>query len=135
MAGFVINAVPKRTVDFAQATAGVPQDVILADLVDILQWREATVLVKIHSCSVDVGAGYIAVGAYPQSVSAQDPAVEFLDRTTFPAIGIDSFTPSPYLSFFVAPVAPMIRIVAQGNRAAAGALIATLSIDVSVKDA
>ena len=134
--GYVKNAVRKRTVDFAGLGSGLTQRLILGDRIEVLHWREITLLVRVHSHSLASGAGTIRVGTLGQSVSLDDANAEFIDPSSFNFVLLDSSTPST--AFISAPqtnIYPMFRLVAEGSRTGAGALNATVSVEFSCKDA
>ncbi len=146
MPGYILPALPKRVVDFATLATGSTEDLILADRIPLLHWRELTLRMQISSHSLGPGgsgAGTIKIIVIPQSWTQEDPGVQFLSTSTTIAATIDNSTPTPP-TFLTAPlvtigsgpvIAAMARIVAQGNRTATGALNATLAIDFSTKDA
>jgi hypothetical protein len=141
MSGFVLPVLPKRVVDFTTLVTGT-EDLILADRVPLLHWRELTLRMQISDHSLSGGSGTIKIIVIPQSWTAEDPGVQFLSTSTTIAATLGSTTPNP--AFLSAPlttigggavIAAMARIVAQGNRLAAGAINATLSMAFSTKDA
>jgi hypothetical protein len=138
MTGYIKHVSSKRTVDFATVASGQLQELLIEDRIDNLHWREATLVVRVYSHSLASGAGTISVGAYGQSVSAQDPSVEFIDTSAFYAVTITGSTPTPAL-LITPPLTnilyPVVRLVARGTRTATGALTATFSVDISAKDA
>jgi hypothetical protein len=135
MAGALIRAVPKRTINFAGLLSGSSQAFVLAEELDVSDWREIVVMVKVHSHSVAAGAGFIYIRAYPQSLSAEDPGMQFVDKSATYFVFIDNTIPSPaYLTFNISQ-APRLMLVAEGVRNGAGTITATVSIDVSLKDA
>ena len=135
----VIPVVPERSLDFDNIPG--TQEVVLADMVDVLHWRELTLLVRVHQHSLSSGAGTIRITAQPQSWSGEDPGVTFVDTSALLPflVVIDSNTPSPgYLSkgiqmFGVPAMTAMTRIVAKAERVAAGAMTATVSVDLAAK--
>lgn len=135
MAGYTMSAVPKRTVDFAGLGAGLTQQLILADRVDLLQWREVTMLVNVYNHSLASGAGTLRIIAFGQSISADDPSLDFIDSTNFFAVSLNSATPSPAYIPLGDLFHPMVRVVAEGTRTGTGALNVTVGVDFSVKDA
>ena len=115
MAGYTISAVPKRTVDFAGLDAGLTQQLILADRVDLLQWREATMLVNVYSHSLASGAGTLRIIAFGQSISADDPSLDFIDSANVFAVTLNGSTPSPAYLPLGKLFHPMVRVVAEGT--------------------
>jgi hypothetical protein len=133
--GYVTPCVSKRFISFDTLAVSQSQEIILADRIERLQWSEAIVMVRVYSHSLAGGSGTITIGTYPESFSAQDPGMQFLDRSFFQSVTINGATLNPAYLTFAASEGAMIVIVAQGARSAAGALNATVSIDVSFKDA
>jgi hypothetical protein len=135
MAGSVISAVRKRLINFASLGSGASQELVLADMVNVFGWRESTMLLRIHSHNIAAGAGTITIHARAQSVSAEDPGLEFVDRVTGASEVLNNLTPSPGLLLMYPLITPLVHISAVGNRTAAGGLSATISIEFSLKDA
>jgi hypothetical protein len=141
MAGYVIPCVSKQTISFAQAAGAGPT--IVADRVSLVRWREATLMLRIHSHTLTGGAGTISVSVIGQTTSVDDPGLAFLDDSTAVIRTYDATTPSPFFTtfgfseaFFAQPAnfPPMFRVTAQGNRTGPGVLAITLSLALSVKD-
>ena len=145
MDGEIIQVVPKRNLDFTTLGVGDTQQVVLADRVDIVQWREVTMMVMVHNHSLANGAGTINIWATPESRSAEDPGLTFLYTSVTPGTLIDGSKPSPtYLTKALAGFnagfggvinfGDMLRVMATGSRVAAGAITATISVNISGKD-
>jgi hypothetical protein len=140
MAGVTFEAVPKRFVSYDGLDLG-SQEIILADKVEVLQWRKLTLLVKVYGHSLASGAGNIVIGAYPQTASVDDPNLEFIERTVLYGPTIDASVVAPAYFTTGLPVeslscfGPLLRVVAFGTRLSPGAMSATVSVDVSAKDA
>lgn len=138
MAGFRIPVVSKRKVDFTSVSSGGTEDLVLADRVDITRWRSVTLLVAISDQSTS--AGSISILAIPQSWTEEDPGVSFLSTSTFGVV-IDGTTPAPaYLNSSLMMLgngcmSAMARIVARGTKTGAGALSASVSVELAVTDA
>jgi len=136
MGGSVKSLIEERVVDFGGVPSGATQELILADAVEFIEWAEVSLMFRIHGHSLASGAGTIAIGAYGQSISADDPSLTFLDTaTSFYFVTLASGTPT--MAYFVVGNVnhPVVRLVARGTRSAIGALNATISIEASVKDA
>jgi hypothetical protein len=143
MAGQVIEAAPKRLVDFAGLSSGGTQDFILADRVPVPSWRELTLLVRVHSHAIASGAGTITIMAAPQSWTPEDPGLTFLTTpsTGWTQLALSNATLSPGFvttNFIVGNAnctSAMTRLIARGNRTNTGTLNALISVAFSVKDA
>jgi hypothetical protein len=143
MSGHIIPIVQKRKVDFATLANNATQDVILADRIDLVHWREVTMMVRVSEHTLNNGAGSITLSVLMQSWTAEDPSVVFLGTLAQPAdIVINSSSPlAPYYATISLPMTgdidcmtAMARIIARGSRSNAGALTATFSIEFSAKD-
>lgn len=145
MKDFLIPLVPKRVVTFDRMQVGlaVNQFFTLLDRIDILQWRELTLLVNVHIHTVGAG-NTIYIYAAAQSVTPEDPTLDFIDRFGIDEwVTIESTTPSPaFLKHIIPtggsttnPFGDMLQIVAEANRTSANPISATISVTLSVKNA
>jgi len=140
MSGLVVFSVQKRVVDFATLAASATEDLILTDRVDLLLWREVDLRVQVYSHSLASGAGSISIIMLPQSFTPEDPGLAFVDPTAAATAAIVAATPTPaFLSMSATMlgthgIAAMTRIIARGSRTSPGALNATLSVQLAVKD-
>lgn len=135
MAGTVLRATPKRLVNFSTLATGAQQELVLTDRVPVVDWRELTMIVQVYSSQIPSGAA-ISIRAYPQSVSADDPGLFFIDARSPWEISLPSTTPA-CLSVPIAStsVGALLRITARGSRgAAAGAITAGVSVCIAGKD-
>src|SRR6266498_3972515 len=97
MPGYILPALPKRVVDFATLATGSTEDLILADRIPLLHWRELTLRMQISSHSLGPGGswvGRIKTMVSPQSWTQEDPGVQFLPTPMTIAATIDNATPS-----------------------------------------
>jgi len=143
MSGYVIPIVDKRILDFSTLATSATQTIVLADRVDVMRWAELTLCVRIHAHSLAGGSGEIRVRASPQSCSAEEPGTIFVDTASIAAeIVIDSTTPQP--AFLLSPInvlgtvncmSDLAYIHVQGSRLDAGSISATMSVEISAKDA
>lgn len=139
MAG-IIQAVPKRTVDFATLAVGATQDIVLADEVNLPLNLEMSLGVRVHNHTLTSSAGTISIMAVPQLWTPEDPGLALVSTVPAgPPVVINGNTPSStYCPRFLRTVGsncvgPMTRVVARGSRTAAGALSATVSVDITAK--
>jgi hypothetical protein len=139
MTGYIISGFPKQTVNFGVGTG--PQEFVLADQVDILHWREATLQVWVHSHTLAAHGNTIQISVFGQSVSEDDPGLQFVYRSEMAQATIDQNSGSP--SFFTLDIGqsgsmyfapPMVRVVAAFTLNDSGTIMATLSGNVSVKE-
>ena len=139
MAGSIIQILPKCNLDFSALRTSTTEDVVLADHVDLVPWREVTVRTRVHSNAVAASAGNIQIMAVPQSWAPDDPGLTFLETTLAAAATIDSTVPVPSLFNTALATAAAhgfadgLRILARGSRSAAGTIRAELSIELEVK--
>ena len=140
MSGAILPVIPKRFLDFATLPVAGTQTLILADRVELLQWRELTMEVTVHNHTLGSGVGNIEIRLYAQSWT-REPSVAFLAQNPVIAVTVQQTSPNPV--FFTAPVstlgvdaiAGMGRVVAFGSRASGGAMNATVSIEFALKNA
>jgi hypothetical protein len=140
MTGYVIPCVPKRSVTFAM-TNGTSNEVILADRVELVHWREITMMFRVHSHTLGGTPNTIQLGVYAQTHSGDDPGLLFIDPESITTVSLNQNTPTgallelPFQDWNNAPYhAPMLRVVAQATKTATGQLSAVITADISVKD-
>jgi hypothetical protein len=139
LSGSIIPILPKCRIDFTGIGLSTTQDVVLADSVDLLRWREVTVRTRVHSNLIGSGAGSIKIIAVPHSWSDEDPTVSFLESSLTTTATIDSAVSAPSLlsaaltTLALHGFADAIQIFARGSRSAPGAIRADLSIELQVK--
>jgi hypothetical protein len=137
-------AVPKRAFDFGNnIPVGATQSIVLADQVELLHWRELTMIVRVHSHSL-TGSNSISVTAWPQSTTPEDPNIVWLTSDKSNSVFIQASTPIP--SMLTADlvtigtdndpytVANMVQILVQPFRAGVGSMQATISVEISAKE-
>jgi hypothetical protein len=146
VAGYIRRGFPEMAVTFNGLAPGQNQTIILLDRVPVIEWAEVTLLLRVHSHNLASGAGVITVGAYAESISADEPGTTFLDQATFAAVALSQTTPSP--TYFAVPIMTggltagglasmpaLVQIVASGAQFSSGTILsATLSAQLSVKD-
>ena len=138
MAGTVIRVIPKRTLDFSSVTSGQSEEIILAQGIDVSEWREITLMVRTHATTFSGAIGNIQVYALLEGRTNEDPGILFVTTTALGTVTIDSTTVAPAYSVNGIPsnAGSMIKIAAKGTRTAAGTSIkADVSIDLSLKSA
>lgn len=140
--GYVITAIPKRVITFTYSPVVAGQELVLADRVDVLHWREITLALRVHTHTLGGQPNPILINIYAQSVSDQDPGLEFLDKNFQTVLQLDNTTPIPCLmeanlgdgQWYPSYGPPMVRITAQSTQTASGTISATISADIAVKD-
>ena len=139
MSGSFLPVIPKRLFDFSAVPTVGTLDVVAADRLQLLHWRELTLTIRVHGYTLTSGNG-IGIFFYPQSFTDEEPAVPFLGPKRLAAL-IDPLTPNPGFLTVTIPtlgadaVADMTRIVVSGSRTVAGTIAATLSMAFASKDA
>jgi hypothetical protein len=135
MAGTIISAVRKRLYDFSGVASGTTQEIIVADQIDLLQWTQVAFLLQVHSSNTFNGTMNVVI--FGQSLSMDDPGLDFVDRSLSVSKLIDGTVSAK--TYFVIPyldtVPPMARVVIQGNKTSVGALLnATISLQVRAQN-
>jgi len=142
MAGTVVRVIPKRTLDFTAVSSGTSQaqEIVLAQGIDISNWREVSLMVRTHSVS-NLGSGLgnkIEINAYLEGRTSEDPGILF--ATVIPAatvtIDFNTVAPSYTVSSVGSNIGAMLKIAAKGTRTLSATNIrADVSIDLSLKSA
>jgi len=143
MTGYIIPCFPRRDINFNIDT-GASQELVLADRVELVNWRYVSLMFRVHAHSLGGTTNTILLGVYAQTISRDDPGLLFIDAANLFSVQIDQTTPSSTvitLGFPDGPGinpppfhAPMVRVIAKSTRAAAGTISGTFSADISVKD-
>lgn len=81
MAGIVIRLVPKRLFDFGTLTPGVPFSMILASRIDVSQYIDAILAVRIHS-GINVPAA-MSFTLVQEGFTPDDPTLFFTTPSSF----------------------------------------------------
>jgi hypothetical protein len=140
MAGAVIRVVPKRTLDFTPVAIGGTEEIVLAQGLDISQWREVSLMVRTHANSFTANLGTIDIYAYVEGRTSEDPGLLFAATTPLGTVTINSSTTAPSYSIGScgSNTGAMLKIVAKGTRTSStgvNAMKADVSIDLSLKSA
>lgn len=142
MAGMVMRIMPKRTLDFTAVSSGSgqAQEIVIAQGIDISQWREASLMVRTHANSFSGNIGQIDIYAYAEGRTAEDPGILFQTTSGQGTVTINSSTVAPSYSVTALPsnFGAMIKVVARGTRTSstgANAIKADVSVDLSLKSA
>jgi len=135
MAGQIINAIPPRLFDFSPLANGATQDIIVSNAIDVSEWPDASLLVRVNDVSRLLG-GDIVITVYYVSPTDDDPGIQFLSTDYSGAqILLYSGTPSPSLltAPVYSPLGTALQIVITGMRNTASVDVAAVfSIDVKV---
>jgi len=136
MAGRIILVSPKRVFDFSGAPVGSTASVIAADRVDVVQWRELTLIARVHAMAIDP-LNQIQVNVLQQSWTPEEPSMEFVNLNLPQGVILNSGLTPPAMTSVqlnAEEVTGIVRIVVVGIRNSSGPLSATVSIDFSAKD-
>jgi len=88
--------VPKRTLDFNSVASGNTEDLVVAQGIDISQWREASLMMRVHVNSVSAGGG-IQIFAQVEGRTAEDPGILFFTSgQTLGILSVTSALTAPY---------------------------------------
>jgi len=135
MAGTIINIIPPRLFNFSGVTAGTTMDIVLQKSVDVSQWSDAAVLVRLNS--VDATGGYIDFTCHYVCPTEDDPGQEFespnqaLDSPSNLIIS-DGIAPVYLTSSVTPPFGSALKIIVTGHMVFSGTLSAVFSVDMKV---
>jgi hypothetical protein len=140
MSGTVIHVIPRTLYVFDGVGLNSAQfNVPIARYIDISQFREATIELRVHTRSITGTGGppKIFVQVIADAPTPEDPAQDFTTTAVAVSATIDSGTVVPSLVLMTVPAntGAMISIwlgVVQGT-STTGALQATISVDISEK--
>ena len=144
MFGNVLPVMPKRFVDFGTLATGATQEVVLADRVELLHWRELTLQIQVHSHTLAASSNTIAIRAWPQSWTTEDPGLTFLTSAVPTSVTISSTTASPALLTLTIPtlggygtgaIGEIARFTAFATRNGTGTMQAAIQLRLSEKNA
>jgi hypothetical protein len=142
MAGTVLRVVPKRTLDFTAVSSGSGQaeELVLAQGIDISQWREVSLMVRAHSTSFGGAIGSIQIYGYLEGRTTEDPGILFASTAPLGTVTIDNTTVAPYYNVtnIGTNSGAMLKIAAKGTRTnslGSNLIKADISIDLSLKSA
>lgn len=144
MTSSVIPVVSKRFLDFAGLPIGSHQDLILADRLSLLHWREVTLEVQVHSHSlVATPTNGITFYVFGTSWTEEEPGTLFINDFTG-GVAIQPGVPSP--AYLLAPLRTLeetlseghhvdtVRVTVGADRLESGVMNATVSMQFSVKE-
>jgi hypothetical protein len=133
---------PKRTLDFTAVSSGSgqAQEIVIAQGIDVSDWREVSLMVRTHSTSFGGSIGQIDVYALLEGRTAEDPGILFTTTAALGTVTINSGTVAPSYSVtsLGTNVGALVKIAAKGTRTSslgANTIRADVSIDLSLKSA
>jgi len=140
MTGKVITVLDRTDYNYTNmGTGGGTVELPIAQNIDVSQYRECTLLVRLHALSLANAGSSIAIRARRVAPTEEDPAVFFRDQSiswTVTAGQADVASTPKLLNVTVGPNTggwiSLFLVVTQGS--AGTTLTATLSADLSLKD-
>jgi len=135
-----VVVLPERQFSFPGPDSGT-QNLMMLERIDLLQWRELTLRVRVHSHTLAGSSNTISVSVLPQSWTEEDPGLIFLGATAAGSVTMGTSTPSPALltasiaTLGANAIAALGALQVTGVRVGAGTMNATLSIDICHKHA
>lgn len=142
MSGTQLRILSKTEYDMSTVlgqTGASPGAIILAKNVDVSQWREATLMVRLHTATWSNGAS-LSVVAYPSLPTEEDPGTDYTTNNpvatvTFTQGASGESAPKLKLDDLTAGFGPFLTIalgITQGQTASAQ-LKFTISVELSLK--
>jgi hypothetical protein len=89
MSGTIIPIMAKRTLDLSNTTANLTNEVVLVKAVDVSQWTEGELYVRVHGGSI-TGSATCQVIAKITSPTPEDPSSDFVYGTAMGTVTISS---------------------------------------------
>ncbi len=135
MPGIVYRALPKTTYDFSATAASSTTTYIVVKGLDLSQYREGTLIVRIHSGSFTSGAPSVKAEVFADAPTAEDPATEFEGAAAVATTGaITNFNTTVSLTLvnLTTPFGSSVRVKVSGTQSATPAtnFKVTFSIDI-----
>jgi len=134
MAGLLVNAVPKRVVDFSSFFTGFNSQYTLLERIDISQYVDCMVGLRIHAINIASGS-VINFDVYGDGYTDDDPGLIFRSGSplfTSPAIGA-GFPAPAFFTYGGTVHGHYLSVVANAGKFVAGACSATISIDLALR--
>jgi hypothetical protein len=78
MAGTVITLFPKRTFTFTNMVGSTSLEVPLIKAIDVTEWTQGTLIVRVHSATISAAASTIDVLLKTTAPTPEDPATDYL---------------------------------------------------------
>lgn len=140
MSGMIIQALPRTDFDFSSlAVSVVTGKVPLATGVDLSQYPEATLILRIHTITMTNGAKF-DIFVHPSAPTAEDPGATF--RATTSALSVSSITvttgataPTLIEQAFAANIGGMVDVMLQVTQSnpVSNPFRFAISIDIAAK--
>jgi hypothetical protein len=131
MAGRVINIIPPRLFDFTNLALNGETTIVLAKAIDVSQWPDATLMVRINDTSL-VG-GELWISTQYVSPTADDPGADFVVTAPDAFIYIeDGQGPTFTTVQLTPPLGSAIRVNLTAYRWSSDPMSVVFSIDMKV---
>jgi hypothetical protein len=137
MPGIIVPVFARTDFNYTTTVAGAMAEFPIAQNIDVSQYRECTLLVRVHALSFANAGSKIEVRARRVAPTDEDPAQFFRDQTTSWTVPVTQGDTAPrLLNVTVGPNTggwiSVFLVVTQGSTGTT--LTATLSADLSLKD-
>ncbi|MBZ0119951.1 MAG: hypothetical protein K8H88_23380 [Sandaracinaceae bacterium] len=132
--------VNKKDFVFSSLKASEDQEMVVAERVDVSQWTEATLMVRVHTASTIPGTASVKVLAYADGYTEEDPTTVFQAATASATVLLQGNPVVAAGTFSLAllddaPIGSMVRVTVKGHQAATvGTVKANISVDLALKD-
>jgi hypothetical protein len=133
--GVLIPLFSLRRFSFTSLAASTSAEVVMVRAVDIRDFRELTVLLRVHARTIDSGCT-ISLLVLALSQTPENPGVDFLDSST--SIATATIIAGTTSTLVVKPVTTtfggLARVVVKGARAASGTCTADFAADLLLRE-
>lgn len=134
MAGLLVPLFSLRRYEFNGLTASTTADIVIVRAYPVFAYREATILVKVHSLVLDGGAS-IAIFAVEASPTEDEPGLDFIaSAVVFTATVTTASTPLLLDASNASQFGGHLQIVLRGTRGSTGSCEAVLEADLILKE-
>lgn len=131
MAGTRLALVQKRAYDFGNVGVGATQLVSLAERIDVGQYIEGTLLVRVHA--LNVSGGTLSFDLYGDGHTAEDPGLSFRTASPLFASTPVSGTAPVILEYGGTARGSFASLLVSATRNSANPLSATVSVELVLK--
>lgn len=136
MAGTLLSVLEMTSYTFTGLGNAAEASQLIAANVDVTRWSQGTLQVRVHSNGIASGA-HLYVRVRPVLPSPQDPTRKFEGTTDLAEVDIVNATVAPSLEMdaFSTPIGSYVNVYVEPKQnATAVALVATISVDLVLKD-
>lgn len=95
MAAALITILPKRLYDFTNLSVSQTQNYTVVERIDISQFVDGVIILRVHSCTVT--SGTITFAVYGDGFTAEDPSVKFTTAASLISTQLVSGVVAPVL--------------------------------------